>query len=455
MVLYNNKLVDFTGWPAWTVYGVDQVTADFGNADTVQGGDRLKVDTTDRLRFYLPAGLLGSANTGGIIKAGIEPQDEYLVEYEIRFDGGFPWSKGGKVPGISGGAGYTGGDPAWPGDGFSVRMMWREDGRIIPYVYHYNQPDNFGDTFGETLGYFTNTRAHKVKYFVKLNTGANKDGILRIWLDDTRVLNKTDLTYRTDTSKIDMAHLAIFAGGSTEDWNMTGDGYIRLSYYKWEIPVYSTFSVTENVNPIPGFTTEATQTFTISPQEYYVKEYTSKIPQFIATTIQTYTEFIFSEFTAAENVSPIPVFVDTTTQTYTQRHLDFAATATRTINNFTISAVSKRKVNFLTFNQEATEEINNFAASTTAERLDPVPQTYTPTASDFIELTISANVEYIYFSPYEVEIQKPNTLWEPLPEDRAMVERNQTPRGRISQNNTTNRIREFLDILNNKEGRKK
>jgi hypothetical protein len=135
--------------------------------------------------------------------------------------------------------------------------------------------------------------------------------------------------------------------------------------------------------------------------------------------------------------------------------LDFAATATRTINNFTISAVSKRKVNFLTFNQEATEEINNFAASTTAERLDPVPQTYTPTASDFIELTISANVEYIYFSPYEVEIQKPNTLWEPLPEDRAMVERNQTPRGRISQNNTTNRIREFLDILNNKEGRKK
>jgi hypothetical protein len=181
MVLYSNRLVDFTGWPAWTVYGADQITADFGNVDTIQGGDRLKVDTTDRLRFFLPVGQVGSANAGGIIKAKIEPRDEYLFEYEIRFDAGFPWSKGGKIPGLSGGAGYTGGVPATAGDGFSVRIMWREDGRLIPYVYHTKMKENFGDTFGETLGYVTNTKAHKIKYHVKLNTGANSDGILQIF----------------------------------------------------------------------------------------------------------------------------------------------------------------------------------------------------------------------------------------------------------------------------------
>jgi hypothetical protein len=239
ILVYENKLVDFTGYTSWLVYGNTQVTADFGNVDTLQGGDRLKVDTTDRLRFYLPAGMVGSANAGGIIKAKIAGKNEYWMEYEIRFDAGFPWSKGGKVPGLSGGAGYTGGVPATAGDGFSVRLMWREDGRIIPYVYHFKQTDQFGDTFGATLGYFTNTKAHLVEYYVKLNTSGGgaegiSDGILRIYLDKALVFEKTDMCYRTDQSQIDTCHLAIFPGGSTADWNMTADGYIRLSYVSWQ-----------------------------------------------------------------------------------------------------------------------------------------------------------------------------------------------------------------------------
>jgi hypothetical protein len=135
-LVYENKLVDFIGYTAWTVYGTTEVTNDFGNNFTLQGGDRLKIDTTERLRFELPIGMVGSADTGGIIKSHIAGKNEYTLEYEIRFDAGFPWSKGGKIPGISGGVGYTGGEPAWPGDGFSVRLMWREGGKIIPYVYH-------------------------------------------------------------------------------------------------------------------------------------------------------------------------------------------------------------------------------------------------------------------------------------------------------------------------------
>jgi hypothetical protein len=233
IITYEDRLVDFVGYTAWTVYDAPAVTNDFGNYSTLQGGDRLKVDTTERLRFEMPQGVVGSANTGGIIKAGIVPKNEYTLEYEIRFDTGFPWSKGGKVPGLSGGAGYTGGEPAWLGDGFSVRLMWREGGRIIPYVYHKNQPDQFGDTFGATLGYFTDTAPHIVKYYVKLNTANKNDGILQVYLDNVLVLDKSNLVYRTDNSKIDTCHVSIFAGGSGADWNMTGLGYIRLSYIKW------------------------------------------------------------------------------------------------------------------------------------------------------------------------------------------------------------------------------
>lgn len=235
VLTYENKLVDFTGYTAWTVYDATAVTNDFGNFDTLQGGDRLKIDTSERLRFELPIGMVGSANTGGIIKAKIVPKNEYTLEYEIRFDAGFPWSKGGKVAGLSGGKGYTGGEGALArtGDGWSVRMMWREDGRIIPYVYHQEMTGDFGDTFGDTLGYFTNTQPHKIKYYVKLNTGSDKNGILRIWMDDVQIYNKENLIYRTDDSKIDTCHIAIFAGGSTADWNMTETGYIRLSYINW------------------------------------------------------------------------------------------------------------------------------------------------------------------------------------------------------------------------------
>jgi len=235
ILTYEDRLVDFIGYTAWTVYDATAVTNDFGNFDTLQGGDRLKIDTSERLRFEMPIGMVGSANTGGIIKAKIVPKNEYTLEYEIRFDSGFPWSKGGKVPGLSGGAGYTGGagDGARTGDGWSVRMMWREDGRIIPYVYHYGMTGDFGDTFGETLGYFTDTKPYKIKYYVKLNTGSDQNGIMRIWMDDVQIFNKENLTYRTDGSKIDTCHISIFAGGSTADWNMTDTGYIRLSYVKW------------------------------------------------------------------------------------------------------------------------------------------------------------------------------------------------------------------------------
>jgi hypothetical protein len=234
ILVYDNKLIDFIGYAGWTVYDTVVATNDFGNVSTLVGGDRLKIDTTERLRFELPIGMLGSANTGGIIKANIAGKDDYTFEYEIRFDSGFPWSKGGKIPGISGGAGYTGGAPAWDGDGFSVRIMWREDGRLIPYVYHFNQPDEFGDTFGATLGYLTDTKAYKIKYYVVLNTGSNPDGILKIYLDNILVFEKRDIVFRTDNSKIDTAHIAIFAGGSTPDWNMTGTGFIRLSYLQWQ-----------------------------------------------------------------------------------------------------------------------------------------------------------------------------------------------------------------------------
>jgi len=53
-----------------------------------------------------------------------------MVTYEVAFDAGFDWMKGGKLPGLRGGlnsTGCSGGNEATGQDCFSSRVMWRKN----------------------------------------------------------------------------------------------------------------------------------------------------------------------------------------------------------------------------------------------------------------------------------------------------------------------------------------
>lgn len=54
-----------------------------------------------------------------------------VVSYEVAFDSGFDWVKGGKLPGLRGGpnaTGCSGGNEPSGADCFSTRLMWRKGG---------------------------------------------------------------------------------------------------------------------------------------------------------------------------------------------------------------------------------------------------------------------------------------------------------------------------------------
>lgn len=54
-----------------------------------------------------------------------------LLSYELAFDAGFDWVKGGKLPGLRGGPnpdGCSGGNEPNGTDCFSTRLMWRQNG---------------------------------------------------------------------------------------------------------------------------------------------------------------------------------------------------------------------------------------------------------------------------------------------------------------------------------------
>src|ERR1019366_926325 len=92
------------------------------------------------LRVKYPKGTFSSG--GGLqsltdfSKFPLKPQESLYLRYYVRFDPGIDFVKGGKLPGLAGGNGNTGGHKPNGSDGWSARVMWRADGKIVQYVYH-------------------------------------------------------------------------------------------------------------------------------------------------------------------------------------------------------------------------------------------------------------------------------------------------------------------------------
>jgi hypothetical protein len=148
----------------------------------------------------------------------IVPGSEYIFEYRLRFDAGFDFSRGGKIPGLQG-ASAPSGCKRTDNMGFSARQMWREQGRLITYLYDMDQSGACGNTT-ETGVNFAAGRWYSIKLRVKLNTASNRDGVYQLWVDDRQVTNRTNMRWMiADPSRrIDDVMLDLFFGGSTADW---------------------------------------------------------------------------------------------------------------------------------------------------------------------------------------------------------------------------------------------
>jgi hypothetical protein len=88
------------------------------------------------LQVQYAAGSYEDNDTGGAQMYAMwntsgSPFESMLVSYEVAFDSGFDWVKGGKLPGLRGGPdpdNCSGGDQANGTNCFTSRVMWRTDG---------------------------------------------------------------------------------------------------------------------------------------------------------------------------------------------------------------------------------------------------------------------------------------------------------------------------------------
>ncbi len=151
------------------------------------------------------------------------------LSYFLWFPPDFDFVKGGKLPGIFGGLGPSGGKKVTGTNGFSTRYMWRRKGDGEVYAYIIGN-DRRGISLERGAWRFPRGKWTRLEQEVVLNTPGKQDGVVRVWVNGKLRMEKTGLVYRTTpdvTISGVMAH--VFFGGKDPSWASTKDTIVRMT----------------------------------------------------------------------------------------------------------------------------------------------------------------------------------------------------------------------------------
>lgn len=190
------------------------------------------------LKVKYPKGSIGPREGGIQFEKPIPKSNDYTLEYDIKFDKGFDFRLGGKLPGLtSGGNTFTGGIHPDNGEGWSTRYMWIENGEIIIYFYHMDMKHQWGDTVKMNVTFNTG-QWYNIKQRIKLNNADKFNGIMETWVDGKKVINDNKVRYRLEPlGEIDTFYFSTFHGGNTKDWAPKHDSYIYFDNFKVTTPI--------------------------------------------------------------------------------------------------------------------------------------------------------------------------------------------------------------------------
>jgi hypothetical protein len=167
-------------------------------------------------------------------QVGEEPESIYF-QYHLRFASDWQPERGGKLPGIAGTYGRAG----WGGrrvdgsDGWSARGLFdgQVDGKtpVGFYCYHADMKGKYGEHWHWDRGGFKglkNNHWYRIEQYVELNSPGKNDGVLRAWVDDQLVFEKTDVRMRdVKHLKIENIWINIYYGGT---WKAHRDYHLYI-----------------------------------------------------------------------------------------------------------------------------------------------------------------------------------------------------------------------------------
>lgn len=154
--------------------------------------------------------------------------DCLYLSYELKFPQDFDFVKGGKLPGLYGGHGNTGGNIPDGYDGFSTRFLWLPNGGGALYSY-LPTSKKWGTAFGKNMWDYGSGQWHRITQRIELNTPEKADGVIEIWLDDNKVYHKDSVVFRyTDRISISGVLFSSFFGGNNKSFSSNKDTFISV-----------------------------------------------------------------------------------------------------------------------------------------------------------------------------------------------------------------------------------
>lgn len=191
------------------------------------------------LRVHYPEGTSAPSDNGkggaGFYATidGLSQAERACLQYKVRFEPGFDFVKGGKLPGLYGGEAPSGGDEVTGKTGFSMRFMWREGGQGELYEYVVRD-EEYGQSVGRGLWTFPTGEWITVEQEVVLNDPNAKNGIARVWIDGEPILEQRNIVYRTsDDIYVDGLMFSTFFGGHGKEWRTPRDQTVDFADFRF------------------------------------------------------------------------------------------------------------------------------------------------------------------------------------------------------------------------------
>lgn len=214
---------------------------------------------TKTLQLFYPESSLGPQEGGAQWWTKLQKNhNELYISYDLMFMPGFQFQKGGKLPSVMGGNVVSLKAPTGY-DGFTGGLMFKEDGKIVFYIYYADTPHEGGitvswgvDSYKETtfapskalVNYASGTPSraipgkwHNVTYRIVLNTinetgKGNYDGIMEAYFDGKLVTQVSQILFRhTYDLGIDVMRMYSFFGGSTDDWRNPISEWLKVDNF--------------------------------------------------------------------------------------------------------------------------------------------------------------------------------------------------------------------------------
>jgi hypothetical protein len=218
------------------------------------GDERFSLTEDGALRVELVKGCYG-LKSGAAFRANphmMLPADAATLSYSVYFPPDFDFVKGGKLPGVNIGCNpmdcSTGG--GWSDTGGSFRIMFREHGAAIGYMYmplpgagpgafeaqnaEYKAVGKVKSTAGIDLWHGKNGGDLQLKpgswntvsISVRLNTPGHSNGAVAVTVNG-RTRSLDGILWRlNDNSKINAVNFVTFFGGGSDDWSSPVDTFV-------------------------------------------------------------------------------------------------------------------------------------------------------------------------------------------------------------------------------------